>query len=63
MVAVDLSIKAELEFTDPTGREIIQHGGQLPDLPDYSIVLYHENDGVNRNMADILSECIARAFA
>jgi len=63
MVAVDLSIRAELEFANHTGRQIIQHGGQLPDFPDYSIVLYHENDGVNRNMADILSGYIARAFA
>ena len=63
MVAMDLSIKAELEFADHTGREIVRHGGQLPDLPDYSIVLYHANDGVNRGMADIFSGYIARAFA
>ena len=63
MVAVDLGVKAELEYADHTGREVIQHNGQLPELPDYSIVLYHSRDGIDRDMADILSDYITRAFA
>jgi DNA-binding transcriptional LysR family regulator len=63
MVAVDLGVKAELEHSDHTGREVIKHNGQLPELPDYSIVLYHASHDEDRGMADILSEYITRAFA
>jgi len=63
VVAVDLGIKADLEYTDYTGREIIQHGGQLPYFPDYSIVLYRSSEGDNRAMVDILSEYITLAFS
>ena len=63
VVAVDLGIKADLEYTDYTCREIIQHGGQLPYFPDYSIVLYRSSEGDNRAMVDILSEYITLAFS
>lgn len=63
MVAVDMGIKAELEYTDHVGLEMIPHNGQLPHFPDYSIVLYRSGDGADRDTINMLCEYITRAFA
>ena len=61
-VAADMCVHAELEDVDHGGREIIDHGGQLPELGDYSIALYH-NAGVGHERSGVLSDYIRRAFA
>src|SRR5210317_13662 len=39
MTSADLCVYAGLESDKSASREVIDHGGQLPDLPEYSIVL------------------------
>ena len=43
MVSADLCISAELSDVEGSGRVAIEHGGQLPELPEFSIVLYSSN--------------------
>ena len=62
MASADLCIIAELERVSDTGRERIDHGGQLPDLPEISIVLYSA-DSPDNNLAQSLVEYILRAHA
>jgi hypothetical protein len=40
MTSADLGIRAEMECVIHAGWQVINHGGQLPDLPAFSIVLY-----------------------
>ena len=61
-VAADLAITAELEFANHIGREIIQHEGRLPVLPEYSIAMYYV-DNPNKHLSEKLGEYIERGFS
>lgn len=61
MSAADLGIRAEMESAIGTGRQVIDHGGQLPELPAFSIVLYAGNQPENP-LLDKLVEYLARAY-
>ncbi|MCP4186594.1 MAG: LysR family transcriptional regulator [Gammaproteobacteria bacterium] len=55
MVSADLCISAELESVKNPSRVTIEHGGQLPELPEFSIMLYSINAHDN-NLAELLVE-------
>ncbi|MFZ9039442.1 MAG: LysR family transcriptional regulator [Gammaproteobacteria bacterium] len=61
MTSADLCVTAELESAIHSSRVIIEHGGQLPDLPQHSIVLYG-NDSPGNQLAQILVEYLLRAY-
>ena len=60
MASADLGIRAEMECVIHSGREIVRHGGQLPDLPEFSIVLYANRQGNQLNQT--LVEYLERAY-
>jgi DNA-binding transcriptional LysR family regulator len=43
MASADLGIRAEMECVIHGGRQVIEHGGHLPELPAFSIVLYADD--------------------
>jgi len=61
MTSADLCVTAELESAIHSSRVIIDHGGQLPDLPRHSIVLYSSDNPENR-IAGTLVEYLRRAY-
>lgn len=67
MVAADLGVTAELDhsFGHMAGqipeREIIDHDGELPPLPEHSVVMYL-NDGSNSDLTRKLGEYLAKVF-
>ncbi len=61
MVSADLCIGAELEYVEGSGRMAIDHGGQLPDLPAFSIVLY-SSDAPGNHLGQTLVDYLLRAF-
>jgi len=61
MVSADLCVSAELECVKGPGRVTIDHGGQLPELPDFSIVLYSSDAPVN-HLGQSLVEYLLRAY-
>ena len=61
MASADLCILAELECVEQSGRVAIEHGGQLPALPEFSIVLY-EADSPGNHLAQTLVEYILRVY-
>jgi DNA-binding transcriptional LysR family regulator len=62
MISADLCISAELAFEKHLDRVAVDHGGQLPDLPEYSVVLYCAEKHGN-HLAQTLVEYILRAYA
>ena len=57
MIAADFCVGARLSSSNLPDTGIIDHGGQLPDLPDYSIALYcgeKQANPVVRTLADYL---------
>jgi len=62
MISADLCISAELEFAKHLDRVAVDHGGQLPDLPEFSIVLYC-SDRPDNHLALALVEYFLRAYA
>jgi DNA-binding transcriptional LysR family regulator len=57
MASADLGIRAEMECVIPAGRQRIDHGGQLPELPAFSIALYvdeQQGNQLNRTLAEYL---------
>ena len=57
IAAADLGVRAEMECVINSDRRAIDHGGQLPELPVFSIVLYTGAQGgndLNRTLADYL---------
>jgi DNA-binding transcriptional LysR family regulator len=57
MVSADFCVSSRLSASGPPDTRAIDHGGQLPDLPDYSIAMYSHDDGANpvvRTLADYL---------
>jgi len=61
MASADLCILAELEWVKQSGRVAIEHGGQLPELPEFSIVLYGD-DAPGNQLAQTLVEYILRVY-
>ena len=61
MTSADLCVTAELESAIHSSRVIIDHGGQLPELPRHSIVLYSSDNPENR-IAGTLVEYLRRAY-
>ncbi len=62
MTSADLCVSAELECVKHSGRVAIEHGGQLPELPEYSIVAYCEDNPAN-HIAQTLVGYLQRAYA
>ena len=61
MTSADLCVTAELESAIHSSRVIIEHGGQLPELPRHSIVLY-SNDSPGNQLVQTLVEYLLRAY-
>ena len=61
MTSADLGIRAEMECVIHAGRQIINHGGQLPELPAFSIVLYADEKSGNE-LNQTLVEYLERAY-
>jgi DNA-binding transcriptional LysR family regulator len=61
MTSADLCIGAELECVKDSGRLLIDHRGQLPELPEFSIVLYC-TDNPGNQLAKTLVEYLLRAY-
>lgn len=62
MISADLCISAEIENAVNAYRKPIDHGGQLPALPDISIGLYRNHKQSNP-LVVALAEHLTRAFA
>ncbi len=61
MSAADLGVSAQMECSEDSGRRLIRHGGQLPELPEFSIVLYADDRGGN-HLNQMLVDYLARAY-
>jgi DNA-binding transcriptional LysR family regulator len=61
MTAADLCIAVELECVKDSGRLPIDHGGQLPELPEFSVVLYGA-DNPGNHIAETMVEYLLRAY-
>ena len=61
MASADLCIGTELEFVKHSGRVEIDHGGQLPELPEFSTVLYCAEKPGN-HLAQTLVDYLLRAY-
>lgn len=61
MTSADLCVTAELESAIHASRVIIDHGGQLPELPKHSIVLY-SSDNPGNQITQTLVEYLLRAY-
>jgi len=62
MTSADLCVYAGLESDKSSSRDAIDHGGQLPELPEYSIVLYGA-DNADNQIAQTLVEYLLRGYA
>ena len=62
MTSADLCVYAGLESDKSSSRDAIDHGGQLPELPEYSIVLYGA-DNPDSRIAQTLVEYLLRGYA
>ena len=62
MTSADICVYAGLESDKSSSREVIDHGGQLPELPEYSIVLYGGENPDNQ-IARTLVEYLLRGYA
>ena len=61
MTSADLGVRAEMECVVNDDRQVIDHGGQLPDLPAFSIVLYAADTAGNA-LSETLGDYLARAY-
>ena len=62
MVSADLSVSVEMECVAESGRVAIDHAGHLPELPEFSIVLYSA-DAPGNQLTQTMVEYLLRAFA
>jgi len=62
MVSADLCISAELACVNESGRVPIDHGGQLPELPEIKIALYAADSPGNK-ITQTLEEYLLRGLA
>jgi DNA-binding transcriptional LysR family regulator len=61
IVSADLCVSAEMESNKYLARVAIDHGGHLPELPEFSIVLYSV-DASGNQLAQTMVEYLLRAF-
>ena len=61
IVSADLCVSAEMESNKYLARAAIDHGGHLPELPEFSIVLYSV-DASGNQLAQTMVEYLLRAF-
>jgi DNA-binding transcriptional LysR family regulator len=61
IVSADLCISAEMESVKYLARAAIDHGGHLPELPEFSIVLYSV-DAPGNQLTQTMVEYLLRAF-
>lgn len=61
MVSADLCVSAELAYVEGSGRTSIDHGGLLPELPEFSIVLY-SSDSPGNHLGQTLVDYLLRVF-
>ncbi|MEL6317027.1 MAG: LysR family transcriptional regulator [Pseudomonadota bacterium] len=61
MIAADLAVSAVLRGTAPHALEEIAHGGELPELPENSIILY-VGKGPGATFAGALADCVRQVF-
>lgn len=59
--AADMGVRAELEFSRNHGISIIDHKNELPELPDYCVVMYC-SPGLNRDIADEFTRVASQVF-
>jgi DNA-binding transcriptional LysR family regulator len=62
MTSADLCVTAELESAIHSSRVVIDHAGQLPDLPEHSIVLYADEKSANP-ITQTLVDYLLRAYS
>ncbi len=62
MASADLGIRAEMKNAIYAGTLAIEHGGQLPELPKFSIILYCDRRSGN-HLTTTLAEYLTRAYA
>lgn len=60
-ISADLCVGAELEGSDLYRREFIDHEGTLPQLPDYSIVMYRAERSAD-SPASVLGDYLQEAY-
>lgn len=61
MALADLGVRAEMECAIQSERQIIDHDGQLPELPPFSIVLYADEQAGN-HLNQTLAGYLERAY-
>jgi len=61
MASADLGIRAEMKDAIYAGARVIEHGGQLPELPKFSIILYCDSRSGN-HLTATLAEYLTRAY-
>ncbi|MBX2839276.1 MAG: LysR family transcriptional regulator [Gammaproteobacteria bacterium] len=59
--AADKGVRAELSCYSMRGIEAIDHGGRLPELPDYTVFLYF-SPGLNRELAEEFERIASEVF-
>ena len=62
ITSADLGIRAEMKDAIFAGARVIEHGGQLPELPKFSIILYCDSRSGN-HLTATLAEYLTRAYA
>ncbi|HIG36785.1 MAG TPA: hypothetical protein EYQ12_04295 [Oceanospirillaceae bacterium] len=62
MTAADLCVCVELGCALITGRAPIDHGGLLPELPDYGLVVYCADNSPAAMVAELVG-CLRRDYA
>jgi DNA-binding transcriptional LysR family regulator len=62
MTSADLGIRAEMKDAIYSGARAIEHGGQLPELPKFSIILYCDRRSGN-HLVESLADYLTRAYA
>ena len=62
ITSADLGIRAEMKDAIYAGARVIEHGGQLPELPKFSIILYCDSRSGN-HLTATLAEYLTRAYA
>jgi len=59
--AADMGVRAELAFSTMHGISAIEHESELPELPDYCVVMYC-SPGLNRDIADEFRQVAKEVF-
>ncbi len=62
MTSADLGVRAEMKDVIYTSARSIDHGGQLPELPEFSIIVYGD-DRPGNHLVATLAEYLTRAYA